>query len=326
MKTLLFTLALLTVSLTSFAQFASFGARWSFEDQRYAYSVNGYATINYEKDTLVDGVSSQQLKVAGQYVYNSGPGQTDTSNLQAYGYLHLHKIQDSVFTYREGAFHLAFKTNAVKGDIWNLGPFSGSMANDPRAFLKVDSVYTKMYDGLLLREIMTKPCDSNGVLVDFSQPPQNQNDFRSYVVYGAIINEKFGPMTNFSNLNYGASTNIIDETIATRILCYEDDNFSNHKFQPNKACKMNLNVGLTSLESSVPSIYPIPASSFVTIELNDPSTTVVELIDVYGKVLTIKMVYQLIFDLDLREFPEGIYFLRISNETQNWTKTILKIY
>jgi photosystem II stability/assembly factor-like uncharacterized protein len=78
-------------------------------------------------------------------------------------------------------------------------------------------------------------------------------------------------------------------------------------------------------------IYPNPASEFVKISLylNTPSNTILELFDMNGKLINIKEINQSNkgwnhFNFNIKELKSGVYFLRFNYNGQIRTKKIIK--
>jgi len=63
------------------------------------------------------------------------------------------------------------------------------------------------------------------------------------------------------------------------------------------------------------SVFPNPAETFLTIDHipTSGSTTAVEVMDIHGKMVFNTAVQKNIVTIDLRDFPSGVYFLRITN-------------
>ncbi len=80
-------------------------------------------------------------------------------------------------------------------------------------------------------------------------------------------------------------------------------------------------------------LWPNPSSSVVSLQLSVVSRqlTVIEILDLYGKIIdshnnrTIEQLNNEIIELDIRQLPPGIYFIRIKFENQLIVKKIIKI-
>ena len=69
-------------------------------------------------------------------------------------------------------------------------------------------------------------------------------------------------------------------------------------------------------------IYPNPSTGFIRIELINPTLSNIKLTDITGKELFSFKVNSS-YELDLRTFPKGIYFLQVQNENQSTFEKII---
>ena len=72
------------------------------------------------------------------------------------------------------------------------------------------------------------------------------------------------------------------------------------------------------------SIYPNPTNSNITISCHD-NITEIEIIDFQGQIVKSKLVQSSIESIDLSEFKEGIYFLKIKNGTNTCIQKVCKV-
>lgn len=191
-------------------EYFELGALWHHQYTSFFFP-DGYSKTFVNGSQMVAGV--QSVKLSGEY---SAKVQTSPTTYYYTGIvplpdLYMRSSNDSVFIFREGAFHLAYKTNAVVGEVWDLGPNANyPNVQDNRSYLRVDSVYYKNVNGENLRHLNTKACYANG-----SDLPVFGSSHAPYLypLYQGVFNEKYGPEKNFREMQYVgfAETNLIIE-------------------------------------------------------------------------------------------------------------------
>lgn len=328
MNKLLFTTALF-LSNAGFGQFYDSDAVFHVELQYGSYLPNGYSYSTPSTDTVVAGQIANQLQWKGQYYYNNGPSQgglTKTDTIEFEPMITL-TSNDSVYIYREGAFHLAFKTNANIGEIWDLGPFS-TYAGDPNiqdnhAYLKVTDVSINNYNGVSLRDIATVPCDSYGTELDFFQTDSAD----LYVHYYGVINERFGPLNNLRHLGFAMSTSEVNEVYPVSTLCYTGNSTGFVDFTPDVNCENDFQfVGLEDKDVSTFSVYPNPSTGVFHVR-GDGSATITkyQIFDLQGrlikevqmnsstKTMTIEMHQPGYYQLLLHTENKSVHSIQLSN-------------
>jgi hypothetical protein len=85
------------------------------------------------------------------------------------------------------------------------------------------------------------------------------------------------------------------------------------------------NPGATFIQDQPPldvSVYPIPSTNFLTIELLDDQNASLKLIDALGKVV-LEESFNYTTQLDMSVFAKGIYYLSLKTEEQSVTKKIV---
>lgn len=263
MRKTLVLFALLTLSTPGISQFYDSDAQFHVELQYGSYLPNGYAFSTQLNDTVIGGITANQLLWKGQYFYNNGPSQgglTKTDTLY-FDTLITRSSNDSVFVYREGAFHLAFNTDGNSGDLWDLGPFA-DYANDTtldnnHAYLKVTAVTLNNHNGVFLKDLTTVPCDANGTELNFFQ----MDSADLYVSYYGVINERFGPLKGLRLMDFAISTSQVNETYRVASLCYTGSSTGFVDFDPNVTCENNFQfVGMTEMQPIEISVFPNPSN------------------------------------------------------------------
>ncbi len=218
----------------------------------------GYQKMTYQKDTVISNHPSQKIIRESQSLIQVSQGvfvPTPVNNDPSY---FLYQSNDTVYTYYNGSFFMAFKTNANVGEVWDLGNFSG-IASNLHAFVKVDSVYFQTYNGVSLRNIKIHNCDVNGDSLDFTVFDTIPVAGISSPFLGGIINEKFGPMLGFNGINYTSVYFGIDEYIPQETLCYQSASFPFIQFNTND-CYNNIFVGMNDPIEDDFQLYPKPSS------------------------------------------------------------------
>nr|WP_321221858.1 M28 family peptidase [uncultured Psychroserpens sp.] len=82
-------------------------------------------------------------------------------------------------------------------------------------------------------------------------------------------------------------------------------------------------LGLESFTQEELKIYPIPAQNFVTIEFSSEIVTQVNLFDVSGKLVLNKTIAETT-KLNIKDLPQGIYFLKVNTKEKSGTYKIVK--
>lgn len=308
-------------TFVSFAQ----DFRWAEEDAVWHHSYNqigysGYQKTEWIKDTLIEGQNCQKLINQSQQSSFDQAGQLQISPLETVGIYFLQKRVDSILVYRDGAFHLAFKTNAQANDIWDLGTFQLTFpVHSNRAFVKVDSVFYEDYNGVSLRNIRVHACDENGTRLENYWEAQNSGLIQDTLLYPSftLINEKFGYLDGFGfyGIDHHSNTIYPDERMPQKLVCYESETFSAYLADGEVDCfshTFDNEASLNELELSQIKIYPNPSKNAVFFE-NLPAG---------GKMQVFNLQQQLIFQSDFTEttttidvshFASGMYFVQVSN-------------
>ena len=88
-------------------------------------------------------------------------------------------------------------------------------------------------------------------------------------------------------------------------------------------CLLFDTLGLNSFSADELKIYPIPAQQFITIEFSSEMSTDLNLFDVSGK-LVLNTTITESTELNIKELPQGIYFLKVSTDEKSGTYKIIK--
>jgi hypothetical protein len=92
------------------------------------------------------------------------------------------------------------------------------------------------------------------------------------------------------------------------------------------ACALGTGIPpLPSQREGVGRIYPNPANSFVTVELqNLSSTSIFSLLDVTGKEVVRKPITSFYTQINVQALPKGIYFYVVTNEKERYSGKLIK--
>jgi hypothetical protein len=291
-------------------QWADSGAVW-----HYTYNGLtglGYQKMTYQKDTIINNHAyqkiireSQSSMQVSQGVFVPTPVNIDPSYF-------LYQSNDTVYTYYNGSFFMAFKTNATVGEIWELGNFSG-IASNLHAYVKVDSVYFQTYNGVSLRNIKIHNCDVNGDSLDFTVFDTIPVAGISSPFLGGIINEKFGPMVGFNGINYTSVFFGVDEYIPQQILCYQSATFPFIQFGTSD-CFNNIFVGIDEQVEDAIQIYPNPTHNELFIN-NAPQNSSIQIYNLQGQLLFAKSIQKQ--TIDIGNLSSGLYFYKIIDHNGN---------
>jgi hypothetical protein len=295
----LFTLLFIGAKAQNNFQWADTGAVW-----HHTYNwigLQGYQKSTYIGDTVINNQSCQIIYSEGRQAWPQSNGTSVLGAIQSINLCYLYQSNDSVFTYRNNTFYLAFKTNATVGEIWDLGEYNFIITG--HAYVKVDSVYYQNYNGIGLRNIHVFPCKINGDSVQFGSADTN------FVSYHNTINEKFGPYGSFTVINQAGLNNVIDETMPQAPLCYQSATFPFYQFN-NADCFNNLYVGIKENENNKIELFPNPAQNELFVS-NLPNNTHVKFYNVQGQLVLTKSIQKT--NIDISTLPIGLYFYTIND-------------
>jgi hypothetical protein len=154
---------------------------------------------------------------------------------------------------------------------------------------------------------------------------QNGPDGKIY-----IVRYNSGPFLSCINNpdNLGAACNFIDTAV---IISPGSGVHGLPNFLTSDFCNHNTGVSNLVISNNTVSIYPNPTTDFITIHYNSTSQkgTTVSLFNLYGQLLkTILNEKQLAGEqeikIDMRSFPAGIYFVKVSDGEKEEMKKVVK--
>jgi len=314
MKKVLFILLISTLAhaQNSF-RWADSAAVWHYT---YNFSGVGYSKYSYVVDTLVENKMCQKIIEQSQQRIQTGPGIFAVQPIYAGTTLYVYKSNDSVFTYRNGNFYLAFKTNAILGEVWDLGVFYPSI-NSKHAFVKVDSIFYNSYNGVNLRNIKIYSCDSLGNQI-FSQPQGTPSS--SWLPYVAlfnnnIINEKFGPNVKLSGINNALLDEWMNEVIPSELLCFQSNSFSLYQAGISD-CNNGILTEINEIETTENIyLYPNPANDRIYFS----NSTLFKTLNIYNNIGQSQQTFinSNNSGIDISLLSKGFYTYTITDNKQN---------
>lgn len=289
-------------------QWADSGAVWHLAYTSFVGP--GYQKIVYEKDTIIDNQFCQKMNRKSQILINVGGGNNTLSPVYDQTPYFLYKRNDSIFSYYQNSFHMAFKTNAVVGEIWDLGNYSG-FANSIHAYVKVDSVYFQTYNGQSLRNIKIHHCDANGDYLDFNTTTDTiaYSGLLGYLSSG-IINEKFGPMVGFNGIDHTSVNFIVDEYMPSTLSCYESATFPFIQFSSNDCFNNILAVINQQIKNEI-QVFPNPANNEIIVS-NTPINGKITLYNIHGQLMLNEPFYKT--SVNISNLTNGLYLFVLYNE------------
>ena len=316
LQTALFSLLLAPIS---FGQFYDQDAQYHVDHSGLSYTPNGYAESKILSDTLLLGVMANRLEWSGQYITSTGPGQIDTTDFEIYDTTITYFSNDSVYIYRDNAFHLSFMTAGEVNDVWDLGAYA-DYANDPaikdnHAYLKITGKITTVINGELLNVFDVEPCLANGELIDFSA--SGNFDSLLFVTHSGKINQRYEPEAGCRNLRWAYSDDQAHYA-ASNILCYNSTNLGFIDFDPEKDCQFDIQkAGIEDYDAFAEvNVFPNPSNGRFTLSLNEGIQQVeIIIVDAIGRQVYSNADFKNGNKIDLTANPSGLYhvMMKINN-------------
>lgn len=305
------------ICLISFPTFSQFEYRWldsaSAWHCTYTESFNiGYQKNTYVKDTIIDNKNCQMINRFQESKLQTGPNTFLYSGVIPLPNYYTYQSNDSVFVADNGAFYFAFKRNATIGEIWNLGEHTNFMTNSiETAFVKVDTIISNDYDGIILDDIYVYACKADGTPIENSFPSSDTLVFSKLT----HVNAKFGSFGGFESFRNYFVTGIMDESLPVYLLCFESSNFDFYQFNfaQDSDCYNGIYAGISENESARFTVFPNPASIEITIS-NLPNASKMVLFDQQMKKNVEQEAINSEGKISLMDLKDGLYFVQILNE------------
>lgn len=274
---------------------APIGATWYYSEE-FAFSGDqSFAMVTSIGDTIIDGKNCRILEKT----------KTIGCNLRPYKeYFHLNNSSE-LFFYDEqfDGFQKLFDFEAKAGDSWNIYLSTELEADITDTVVYViDSISQVQINGRMLREFHYRQ--------EFTGPYYEGPSTARYI-------EVIGPTVYFFPWYIG----YCDGNMIGGLRCYEDSEFGHYETGIVDSCDYTYEwLGVKTNNFTNTTVYPNPASFFLTIEFDNPEFVNGQLIiyDNLGRVVNIvEDIFDSKIDLDVRQYEPGIYYFRLLNEEEN---------
>lgn len=177
----------------------------------------------------------------------------------------------------------------------------------------------------------------NTVKIGYGQP---LNGFTHVFLYGSDsingrlnslgIHASYDRYTGGAHPPFNGSSTIMannKDSLATFLYRILDCNPNNLQLPTQKTCDVPTGLVELSEKTLKANIYPNPTSKDVTIELNNNfvlSNTRIMLVNSLGEVLIDQVAKSYINNINLSNFAQGVYFVKITSNNSNYTQLIVK--
>jgi hypothetical protein len=286
MKSIL--LFFLLVSISVQAQvWAPSGATWYYDWAEM--ETNGYAKVQYVKDSLVGGTMCKVLRIE-QHTYNWMSG-TYTNTI--IGHEFTYSENNIVYYYRYGQFFKLYDFSAIAGSSWVVAGWNQANPCDSTGSVVVDSTGTMTINAYPLKYLKNSPGQG------------------SEWIFTDKVVERIGGM----GYMFPEPVCLTDFPGPVMLRCYSDDQFGLYKrpgFPP--TCDYITGIESDRYRYDDVKIYPVPASSEITVELGMPgwNKVMIEISDMLGYRIKTFESDNAKLCIDIEDLHLGIYFITIS--------------
>lgn len=299
------------------------GATWTYI--RGAVFGEIYVQLEYEKDTVIDGIVTKKLSTREIEYYSDPNDPLNNYSRSEYpigGAEFYYESNDSIYWYHNGGFQFLYDFGASVGDEWRVEdgePYGCPTPVGGDTFV-VDSTNTKVYDGRQFDAIHGSMNGNNWVLGDL------------IVKNIGSLNAPFPqPGTNCTVLHGSAGS-------LGGLNCYYDDIRGFVSFGSRRDCQEMItpihkipNNNLAENQANW-KIYPNPTNRLLQVEWTDYSkaATVGEiqytLYNISGQKL-LQTIDEVNTILDISHLSSGVYFLTLSDQSNQvlFSHKIIKI-
>jgi len=179
--------------------------------------------------------------------------------------------------------------------------------------------------------------DDNTVKIGYGQP---LNGFTPVFLYGSdSINARLNTLgihaaydryTGGAHPPFNGSSTIMQnnkDSLAAFLCRILDCNPNNLKLPNQKSCDTPTSLAEVTDKTLKANIYPNPTNNHVTIELNnnfDLSNTRIMIVNSLGEVLVNQLATDYTNRINLSNFAQGVYFVRITSNESNYTQLLVK--
>lgn len=289
------------------------GTKWHYVFGQYGPSLNKYnAKIEYVKDSVYMGENIKILHANMIYSlcsYYTSPNVFIKQRNDSVWFLHTQQTNNT--------WQLLINFNANVGQSWNftvMNSFTSSPTTTTYS-ITVNSINTVTINSLALKSFN----------VTYKRPNLIGSGTQTYT---STITERLGDTQFLFNIANKTPNGLLDGcAYVENLLCYEDSTFGLYQFTSNPCDYHYPNyVGLneSKIKDYELKIYPNPANGILNVELlnlaSTGSATEIQIINTLGQVVhqsTIKTVTLSGVEgqqsaIDIKDLPEGVYQLKIS--------------
>ena len=292
MKTFTFAFGFLMLSVLCGAQnWAPVGATWYYTEY-FAFSPHiDYLRIESVKDTIIQGKACKELVKRHYLICSDRPDKefTYSENNKVY-------FLDTIFN----SFQTLYDFGANTGDQWMIKIKNYSNPSVPDTlFVHVDSTSYKTINGIQLK--------MQYVTYHF------HNEVDPGFAYSSVILDRIGDtlyMFDFWPSYYFAC----DGNLSGGLRCYSDSVIGNYKTGIADSCNYVF-TGINEKSSASVEVYPNPVSDFIFIKSPDQRSFSFRLLNVLGIECLAGRTEN--SEIDIRPLMNGIYFLEISDQSNN---------
>lgn len=284
---LLFIFSLQTV----FAQtWCAPGAKWT-----YGYSdaggYTGYVEVVFSGDTIINSINCKRL-LKTKYVKSYFSSTIEMYNLGS----EITYEQDSIVYIRvnnNNYFDTLYNFKASIGDHWTMIR-RPSQCDSTSNITVIDTGTISINSSPLKFIVVNLHFDSNFPNIDYQD----------------TIIEKIGIIGSYF-LPADFCSAALDGHEGGGFRCYNDDNFNIYKPHYTKECDFITEINEIEKEESI-NIYPNPASDLITITANNLFGKIksIEWYNSFGQLI---LVTKQTNPIDIKELPNGLYFLKVRN-------------
>ena len=307
----IFTILVILITLNGFSQnFAPPGATWYYSFSNF--SIEGYVEITYVKDTTIQGVEAQELKIT-KTIYNFVTGEMVDDLFDGFEYVY--SDDDHVYWSIDNEFKVLYDFTVQTGD----------------TVLTYEKVFGGDYEG---------DCDPFGrsLVTETGLETINGTELRWYMIqsfenspvyFSGKIYERIGNLGYLFGMPGGCD--IIYEEIRNPLRCYSDDVFPQYK-NPGYQGECDFVVGISEITKNDLGLvfYPNPASDFVNVAVaENVKVARVRVYEVSGRVVLEQAINGLplgkggLRGIDVRNIKPGMYLLEV--ETRDGLREVKRV-
>ena len=296
-------------------EFAPIGAEWHYGYNNF-WNV-GYVYIKSVSDTIIDGTDCRKLiKTRKIYDYI-----TKETREYVFGHEYMTQINDSVMIYRYGKLRKLYDLSAEIGDtitfpgseqepVYDSTLMYGKAVVTDKGFVEFAGVSLKYID-------IKNLYDEYGYMTPWGFSGYGYDDNWQLLIR---ICERIG------NLGYLLPDNltVADDGEGGELRCYSDDEIS--LSFTDKDCDYiadDVSLKEASLSNVVIKIYPNPTKSILNIEFAEENNYI-EIYDNIGKKICSLQTNDESANINMSEYPSGLYLVVIKNDNGSGFKRIVK--